>query len=223
MKKILQQYNHIWTVLYFPFYLISFFLLEKIVTSDYTLITCSIDYKLPFIEEFIIPYLLWFLFIAVVYFYLFFYDKKEFYQYICTLYSGMTIFIIICAIFPNGQDLRPIIDPDKNLCSRLVSYIYASDTPTNVFPSIHVYNTLAAMIALHHNKKVSINKLFLLFIDIFGASICLATVFLKQHSIIDGIGAIIFIGCFYYLFYKNKAVDAFFDKKTQPQYQYQPE
>ena len=95
MKKILQQYNHIWTVLYFPFYLISFFLLEKIVTSDYTLNTCSIDYKLPFIEEFIIPYLLWFLFIAVVYFYLFFYDKKEFYQYICTLYSGMTIFIII--------------------------------------------------------------------------------------------------------------------------------
>ena len=221
MKKYLRQYKHIWTAFYFPIYLICFFWLEKEVVSDYTLITCSIDYKLPFIEAFIVPYLLWFLFIFVAYFYMFFNDRKEFYQFICLLYSGMTIFIVICAMFPNGQNLRPEINPNENIFTRLVSNIYMADTPTNVFPSIHVYNSLAAVIAFHNNSKIYANKPLLIYIYILGISICLATVFLKQHSIIDGLGAVVFIGIFYYLFYKNKAIVTFFEKKCQPEYQYQ--
>ena len=50
----------------------------------------------------------------------------------------MTISLIICTFFHNGTDFRPVIDPGKNIFSGMVAALYQTDTPTNVFPSIHV-------------------------------------------------------------------------------------
>lgn len=66
----------------------------------------------------------------------------------------MTIFLIVCTIFPNGLNLRPVTFPRENIYTDLVRMIYLVDTPTNVLPSIHVYNSIGAMAAIAHSTSL---------------------------------------------------------------------
>ena len=67
------------------------------------------DDKIPFCPYFIIPYVLWYFFLigTVIYFAVFCPSKKEYYQYLATLGVGMTLFLLISYVYPNGQHLRP--------------------------------------------------------------------------------------------------------------------
>ncbi len=201
IKKVIQKYGHIWTALYLPCYLVWFCWLEQNVKSGYKIIHCAIDDYIPFCEYFIVPYLLWFLIIPAMWLYLFFQNKKEFYQYIMFLYSGMTLSLLICTIFPNGQDMRPIFNSDKNIFTQWIHILYDADTSTNVFPSIHVYNSLAFYIAVKRNAFLSQFRAVRVGSLILTVSICLATVFLKQHSILDGVGAFVLALFLYNLVY----------------------
>ena len=150
-KKFWEKYRHGWVFLYIFIYLPWFFYLEKHITTDYHLIHTAIDDKIPFIEYFIVPYTLWFLFIAVTVGYFFFFgEKSEFYRLIILLFSGMTIFLIVSTIYPNGLQLRPETFTRDNIFVDMVRQLYAVDTSTNVLPSIHVYNSLGAYIAISH-------------------------------------------------------------------------
>ncbi len=62
--------------------------------------------------------------------------------------------LIISTVYPNGQYLRPTYFTHHNLCTMLCERLYAGDTPTNLFPSIHVYNSLGIYLAVTHNKKL---------------------------------------------------------------------
>ena len=67
-----KKYKHAWVFSYALLYGPWFYYLETHVTSGYHIIYSPIDDKIPFIEYFIVPYLLWFVFIAVVFAYFFF-------------------------------------------------------------------------------------------------------------------------------------------------------
>lgn len=215
MREFMKKYGHIWTVLYLPFYLIWFAWLEKTVTTEYTVMHCFIDDYIPFNEFFIIPYFIWFLIVPIMYLYLFFNNKKDFYRFIAFLYGGMTLFLIICTVFPNGQNLRPNFDPNKNVLTKLLDFIYHTDTNTNVFPSIHVYNSIAVMIAVWKNEVLSQKKWLVILSFIVTVSICLSTTYLKQHSILDGLGALVMAGFFYWLVYGRVHAKASVKKKKQ--------
>jgi len=126
--------------------------------------------------------------------------NSEFFKFALSLMLGMSISLLICMIYPNGLNLRPETLPN-NLCGKLVGMIYASDTPTNVFPSIHVYNSLAVHIAIHRcqalqkHRWVSVSSLILCIL------ICMSTVFLKQHSVIDVLGGTILMIILYIFIY----------------------
>lgn len=187
MKAVLSKYKHAWTLLYIIPYMIWFTLLEKNVT-DYHLINIPFDDKIPFCEYFIIPYFLWFLFVPAVMIYLFFYSKREYYEACAFLFIGMTIFLIICTIYPNGINLRQPIASD-NLFADLVIGLRKTDTATNVFPSLHVFNTLGCFIALLKSKGMKKHFIIKVLAGILSVAIILSTVFLRQHSIVDVIGA----------------------------------
>lgn len=210
MRQLLKHYKHFFSSLYFLFYLAAFFLIERLITTDYTVIHCSLDDKIPFIEYFIIPYLLWFLFFIAVLLYLGLTNKREYYQYFFLLAAGMTLFIIVSILFPNGQNLRPQLDPDKNIFTAMVASIYQTDTPTNIFPSIHVYNAVVAQYAIMHNRRIPRSIKVGGFI--LTVLICLATVFLKQHSVIDGIGGLAMSAILIYFFYYFKPIVRLFAK-----------
>lgn len=189
IKKLIKRYRHAWVFLYALIYMPWFIYLEKHVTKNYYLIHSPLDDYIPFVEYFIVPYLLWFLFIALAIGYFFFTDTKGFYQLTAFLFTGMTIFLIICTVFPNGLDLRPVIFERDNIFVELVRHLYTTDTSTNVLPSIHVFNSIGVMIAVSHSEALKKHRRIQFFSYAMGLLIILSTMFLKQHSVTDVIAA----------------------------------
>ena len=148
MTEKLKNYKHGLLLLYFPFYLAAFSYLEKRVPDQLHIIDCAIDRYIPFIEVFIIPYLLWFVYIAIAGIYFFFREKESFCKLMYFGMIGMTIFIIVSYVYPNGLELRPDTFTRDNIFIQLTRKIYSMDTPTNVLPSIHVFNSMAVYFAV---------------------------------------------------------------------------
>lgn len=167
------------------------------------LIHTFLDDKIPFCEYFIIPYVLWYFVVlgSVLYFALGSPGKKEYYQYMGTLGVGMTLFLIISYVYPNGQDLRPVLEGGSPFI-QAVQFLYLIDTPTNIFPSMHVFNAVACCVALLNNKKCRQNRIFTAGNIIITVSIVLSTMFLKQHSVEDVVTALILNVICYQVFYR---------------------
>lgn len=199
--ELLKKYKHGWVFSYFLIYIPWFLYLEKHVTRNYHVIHAEIDDEIPFIEYFIVPYLLWFVFIAAVMLYFFFTDVEGFYRLAKLMFTGMTIFLIISTLVPNGLNIRPYSFERDNIFVDMVKLLYRADTPTNVMPSIHVYNSLAASIAISRSRVLQRYKPVCIGAYILAVLIILATMFLKQHSVIDVASAIVMAHMLYQLFY----------------------
>jgi membrane-associated phospholipid phosphatase len=197
----IQEYKHSLLILYGLVYIPWFTYLEQSVTTHFNVIHLVIDDYIPFIEYFIVPYMLWFLYVAAGVAYFFFRNKAEYYKLCIFLITGMTVFLVISTIYPNGTYLRPVVFERDNIFVDAVKWLYSTDTPTNLFPSIHVYNSLAIHIAISKNENLKNNKLVLHASRIMMSSIILATVFLKQHSLFDVITAFALAGLMYVLLY----------------------
>lgn len=190
MKTFYQKYKHaLPLIIYMIIYLAWFAYIEKRPQGAYTVIHMKIDNYIPFYECFIVPYYLWFAYVAGAVSYCFFKNKREYYKTCVFLGVGMTVFLIVSTFFPNGHHLRPYVMPRDNIFTALVTLIYKADTPTNIWPSIHVYNSIGAHLALMHNPKFAKNKFLHAGSWLLCVSIILSTVFLKQHSMFDVITA----------------------------------
>ena len=205
--NFLKKYRHTLVIpTYGILYLLAFQYVEHRTVRPH-IIHMKVDDYIPFCEYFIIPYYLWFIFIAGTVFYFAFINKnkKEYWQLVLSLGIGMTLFIIISLIFPNGQELRPSLSGD-GIFIEMVRYLYKIDTPTNVFPSIHVFNTIACCIAVFRHRGFHFKRLVPTATGILGTLIVLSTIFLKQHTLLDVAGAIVLNVFCYQLLYKPKAV-----------------
>jgi membrane-associated phospholipid phosphatase len=78
----------------------------------------------------------------------------------------------------------------SNIFTRALGRLYSIDTATNVFPSIHVYNSIGAMIAIRKSERLRQIKWLQISTFILTVLICMSTVALKQHSILDVFGGI---------------------------------
>ena len=101
----------------------------------------------------------------------------------------MTIFLVISTLFPNGQDLRPVVFERDNIFVDMVRTLYRADTCTNVFPSLHVFNSLSACIAISESDTLKKRRGVCIGAYVLAGFIILATMFLKQHSVLDAVGA----------------------------------
>ena len=170
-------------VFYFFLYMLCFILLEEYVHPRYW-ISSDLDAYIPFCAPFILPYLAWFPMVAGIFWY--FYKKDpESYLYLCRgMLLGLTICLAIYAVFPNGQLLRrPIVGDD--IFSEMVRLLRKTDTPTNVCPSIHVFVTVTVALAAARPRAMARQRLLKGALMVLCVLICMSTVFLKQHSIVD--------------------------------------
>ena len=206
-KQFIYRYKHIFVALYFPVYMVWFVWLEARVDVPFTYIHCAIDDYIPFCEYFIIPYLLWFLYIAVTVGYFLFFNENttEFWSLILNLAIGMTLFLIVSYVYPNGLNIRPTEFTNDSVFTRMVQFLYRTDTPTNVLPSIHVYNSVAAFSAIHTCKNLQKHKGIRTGSFILTTLIVLSAMFLKQHSIADVATGITCAVATYVLFYSRAA------------------
>ena len=199
----MRKYRHaVPLIIYGIIYLTWFLYLERKVTKDYWVIHVALDDYIPFWEGFVIPYLLWFLYVSAAVVYLFFKDKDDYYRTCIFLFTGMTIFLTISTLFPNGHHLRPAVLPRDNIFTMMVSHLYKADTPTNLWPSIHVYNSLGAHFAIMKNNKLSGKRPVRVLSLLLCISIILCTMFIKQHSVFDVVTAFIMAAVMYGIVYK---------------------
>jgi hypothetical protein len=191
MKRFYQwvrKYPILFLVAFAAVYMLWFYLLEKF-REPVLMVHSSLDDKIPFCEYFVIPYLLWFLYIAFTFLYFFIKERESFYHACRYMFTGMIICLMIYTIVPTGLQLRPEIT-NNNFCSALVSLIYSVDTSTNVCPSIHVFNSIAVNTVIQHSEVFKHKRLVHVGSYILAIAICISTVMLKQHSVID-----VFWGC----------------------------
>ena len=199
----IKRLKHGFIFIYPVIYMIIFHYLEKNVQPTH-MIELSIDHKIPFCEYFIVPYFLWFLYVAVtVVFFFFHLDLGDFYRLVLHLFLGMTIFLVVSAAFPNGLDLRPTVFPRDNLFTDWVKKLYRTDTATNVLPSIHAYNSICVHIAIVKNQYLNKKTWITTGSFILMVLITLSTMFLKQHSVIDVMTGLLLSTVSYPLFYKK--------------------
>lgn len=161
----------------------------------------AIDDYIPFCEVFVIPYFLWFAYVSGVVAYLFFKNKRDYYRTCLFLFTGMTIFLIVSTVWPNGHHLRLEAMPRDNIFTAMIAGLWQTDTATNLWPSIHVYNSLGAHFAVMRCRQLSQKKGILIGSGILSLSIIASTVLIKQHSMFDVITAFILAGIMYIVVY----------------------
>ncbi|HHV13684.1 MAG TPA: phosphatase [Clostridiales bacterium] len=199
LHNFLSSHKHLYKILILLPLLIWFKYLEVSVEPVF-LMHSTLDDKIPFLKFFILPYLIWFPYIAFGLIYTGIHCAKDFNRLLLFLGAGMTIAYLIYSVFPNAQDLRPVIT-QQDMLSRTIAFIYTTDTPTNVCPSIHVINSIAVDSALRRSKafsKIKYGKPASLVLTIL---ICLSTMFIKQHSILDVAYGILTAGVLYLMIY----------------------
>ncbi len=170
-------------VMYTVFHFVVFFLLEAVISPKF-IIHCKLDDYIPFCEYFIIPYLLWFLYVPLATIFLIKKDTPSFWKLALTLFGGNIICLILYIIFPNGVLPKEAVAEENIFCTA-VNILYSNDTPTNVCPSMHTLDTLAVHVALIRSHTMKNHPWLKCLSFVFLVSICVATVTLKQHSIID--------------------------------------
>ena len=185
-----KQHKQLFLLLYAFIYWPWFSWLEKHVTTDYHILHVPFDDMIPFCEYFVIPYYLWFAFIAAGMLFIAFADAVTCYRMAVFLITGMTAFLIISTIYPNGLNLRPSVFPRDNVFTDLVRTMYETDTPTNVLPSLHVYNSIGIHLALCATPRLDSAKWIRWASGILTTLIVLSTLFIKQHSVLDVIAAL---------------------------------
>ena len=185
-----QHYRHLLLLIFWPVFGILFAYVEKHYPVDYyTPVYSVIDDFIPFFEWFVIPYLFWFVYLAGMVIYTALYDIGGFRKMMLFVIITYTLTIVIYLIWPTCQELRPSSFERDNLFTRIMSDYYAYDTNTNVCPSLHVIGTVAVQFTFLHlqgKKHIGWHIAFI----ITTILICLSTVFLKQHSIVDLFAAV---------------------------------
>lgn len=203
-SKLLALENKYYGVKYliiFVLLALQFGITEQITTPRYW-ISSPLDQAIPFLPVFVIPYVLWFAYIAIGLVFLMLTDQTLFVKTQIYLYLGYEIALLVCLIFPHGQPLRPdMSEYSAGIFTDMVRHIYENDTNTNCLPSIHVLNQLAIHFGLCHSKLFRKHKWLPYTSFIFSVLVCASTVFIKQHSILDVVAALpVSWGCYRLVF-----------------------
>lgn len=191
MKDKLNQYKHVLLLLYFPLYLAAFRYLENITPEHLHIISSPLDQYIPFLSVFIIPYLFWFVYIALPGMYFLFCEREVFCRLMYFGMIGMTVFLLISYVYPNGLAIRPEHLAGDSVFIKLTRYVYSVDTSTNVLPSIHVFNSIGIYLAVKDSDNLRKKKGIRYASLTITVLIILSTMFVKQHSVVDVIAGLL--------------------------------
>ena len=184
------EYRHVLLLLYWPAYLLSFILIERLCPAPaYHTVWCKLDDLIPFCEWFIFPYMSWHVSLVWMSLYTLAYDVGAFRRFMWNLILTTAIAVATYVIWPSQQLLRPEAFPRDNLLTRAVGLIYTVDTNTNVCPSLHCIGGFAILFAALDMPRFR-TKGWTAFFTVFALMICASTVFMKQHSIVDFFAAL---------------------------------
>lgn len=165
-----------------PVYFIFYFITERIPPEDCHIIHCVLDDMIPFNEYFAVFYFGWYALVIGSLCYFFFRDTDSFKKLQIFIMITQAIAMVIYIAYPSVQTGRPEVMNDNIFCD-VMRFIYATDTPTGVFPSLHVaYSVGIASVWMKRKRTV---KLWKWFVVVFSIMVCISVAFVKQHSVLD--------------------------------------
>lgn len=198
------EFRHMKLLLFWPVFGLLFTFVERFYKVQYyTTMHCALDDAIPFCEWFLIPYLFWFIYLIGTLVYTFFFDVYAFKRMMYFIIITYSVTMLIYFLFPTCQNLRPAEFLRDNALTRFISWFYRFDTNTNVCPSIHVLGSVAAMFGLLDCRRLQKPLQKLLFI-VLCVLICISTVFMKQHSVLDVMAALPLCAIAYPICYRTK-------------------
>lgn len=157
----------------------------KLINSNmehHSLITV-IDEHTPIIPSFSIIYLACYLFWVFNYALTGRCGKQYFYNFVTNIFIGYLISGFIFCVFPTYID-RPSLDAIPNTLGKLgMVYVYNTDTPVNLFPSMHCQISWYCYLAVRNQK--CIYKWYQYASLLITLLVCISTVVIKQHYFVD--------------------------------------
>ena len=196
------EFRHLFLLLFGAFFGLCFWAMEQLIPRDYYYpMWCPLDNWIPFNELFVIPYVFWFVFMVGVHVYLGLFDVAAFRRLMYFIMITYGSALVIFAIFPTCQNLRPTEFARDNFLTRFMADFYQFDTNTNVNPSLHVVGSMAVGIAACDTPRFQTKPWKAAFLGT-AILISISTVFVKQHSIIDTFCGFLMSGIAYILVYR---------------------
>ena len=201
----------------------AFYIIVNKLSSSGHNVTIALDNSIPYIKIFIIPYVIWYLFIPIVFIILCMYDKKVYYKTMLVYIIGYAVSCIIFILYQTTVPRNLLTGSD--IFTEIILLIRSNDKPLNCLPSLHVFTCYIMIKAIGSSNLRSIkNKII---ISIISYSIILSTLFTKQHAILDVLAgivlgeALIYIvnkseGKLYVLKRKRPFIYFFIDKNFEP-------
>ena len=203
IKRIYDQNPLKFILEVYAVYLVWFFAMEKIPNRNYHIVYSKLDDYIPFYKPAILIYSSWFLMLVIPFVYLL--KRKSYddlYNIIIPMFAAMFISLIIYVIYPTALDIRVTDITGNDICSWIIRKIQGIDAPNNVCPSIHVSTTV--IIYNQFRKILKDNKKSKAFFLLWSVGICISTMLVKQHSIIDVVCGIILAHVILFVFNKKQ-------------------
>lgn len=181
-----RKYSPLLLMLMFPVLGWMYALTNNIENQEVYSLAMAADEAIPYLKWFALPYSVWIFYIYVCLFYFFKKDITVYYRNLMTYAICALLCYLIYSVFQTTVARPPVIGDDP--FSWLMRYIYNRDQPYNCFPSIHCFSSYMVMRAIWTSSFR--NKWNLTLITGMSSLIIMSTLFVKQHVIMDVLGAI---------------------------------
>lgn len=172
-----------------PLFQSALFFLTKFVEGNAYNVSYTIDSKIPYLNIFVIFYVVWYLFLLLSPYIIYKFDKKLLPKFALTIMICNFICAFIFVIFPTTIN-RQVEFNNRSIFDFIVQFIYKNDTPAlNCFPSIHALNSILWIKYIGLNKNIK--KTIKIIINIISIGVLFSILFIKQHAFVDIIGSIL--------------------------------
>lgn len=150
-----------------------------------------LDYKIPFVSEWIIIYFGCYISWAVFYIISCRESKKACFDFVTAEVIAKMISLVIFIIYPTEMLERGSFEQTlgNGFFDQVTAFMFNCDRPINLFPSIHCLASWIGFRGVAMCKKVPL--WFKWFAFILAILVFLSTLFVKQHYIIDIFGGIL--------------------------------
>ena len=185
LKDYFAERKYFFIVLYWVIWAGWYFLLNNFM-KDPHLIHMALDDQIPFIEYFVVPYVIWFGYIVFAHLWTFFTSKRDFLVMACLIGLSELFSLIVLTAYPTMHDLRP--DPSTvrdNPFTSLVFALYGTENPYCIFPSEHCMLAIVITVGLLTSERFKGKLWPKIVFPVYTVLVMLSTVFIKQHSIAD--------------------------------------
>ena len=178
------RFYHLLLLLGWLVYFAGYFLTENLIPAERChLIHSGLDDVIPFVPGFLVFYVSWYALTAGSLLYYLLYDVERFRQLQIFIMITQAAAMVIYVLYPSRQDLRPDTFTHPGILTWILGMIYAFDTPTGVFPSLHVAFSIG--IASVWRKDKNAPRPWRAFVVLMAVLISLSTTMIKQHSVLD--------------------------------------